>query len=139
MSYTYSICHPEQEEIEYVSKVLGKDDVLNVFQDFPWVEKLDLLESLLESDICYNPSLDFTCIEDKHSFCLTANRNKQKELEFSLWFNRKVSYKPFFGLFGEKKKMQVIDKWGFTPIDATEYLKIFLEKDYKELNALMSI
>lgn len=139
MSYTYSICHPEQEEIEYVSEVLSKEDVLTLVQDFPWTEKLDLLESLLDEDICYNPSLDFTCQADKHSFCLTANRNKQKELEFSLWFNRKVKYKPFFGLLGVKQKMQVIDKWGFTHKDAKEYLKIFLDKDYKELNALMSI
>ena len=139
MSYGYSICHPEQEEIEYVSDVLEKNDVLQVVQDFPWDEKLDLLESLLEDDICYNPSLDFTCTEDKHSFCLTAARNKQKDLEFSLWFNRKITYKPFFGLLGEKEKMQVIDKWGFAQQDALEYLKIFLEKDYKELEALMSI
>ena len=139
MNYTYSICHPEQEEIEYVSDILGKDDVLRVANDYPWNEKLDLLEGLLEADICYNPSLDFTSKEDKHSFCLTANRNKQKGLEFSLWFNRKVTYKPLFGLFGKIKRMQVIDKWGFTHQDAIEYLKIFLEKDYKELNALMSI
>lgn len=139
MNYTYSICHPEQEEIEYVSDILGKDDVLRVANDYPWNEKLNLLESLLEADICYNPSLDFTCKEDKHSFCLTAARSKQKGLEFSLWFNRKVKYKPFFGLFGEKEKMQVIDKWGFAKKDAIDYLKIFLDKDYKELNALMSI
>ncbi len=139
MSYTYSICHPEQEEIEYVSDVLGKADVLKVVEGFPWNEKLTLLESLLEGDICYNPSLDFTCTEDKYSFCLTATRNKQKDLEFSLWFNRKVTYKPFFGLLGEKEKMQVIDKRRFSKEDAVEYLKIFLEKDYKELEALMSI
>ena len=139
MNYTYSICHPEQEEIEYVSDVLVKDDVLRVANDYPWNEKLNLLESLLEDDICYNPSLDFTCKEDKHSFCLTAARNNQKELEFSLWFNRKVTYKPFFGLLGEKEKMQVIDKWGFAKKDAIDYLKIFLDKDYKELEALMSI
>ena len=139
MSYGYSICHPEQEEIEYVSDVLDKEAVLKVVQDFPWSDKLDLLESLLEDDICYNPSLDFTCTEDKNSFCLTATRNKQKDLEFSLWFNRKVKYKPFFGLLGEKEKMQVIDRRRFAKEDAIEYLKIFLEKDYKELEALMSI
>jgi len=138
MNYTYSICHPEQEEIEYVSNILGKDDVLRIANDYPWNEKLDLLESLLEGDICYSPSLDFTCKEDQYSFCLTAIREKGL-LEFSLWFNRKVKYKPFFGLLGEKEKMQVIDKWGFSKKDAMDYLKIFLDKDYKELEALMSI
>ena len=70
MSYTYSICHPQKEEIEYVSTVLDKEGVVQLVKGFPWNEKLDLLESLLESDICYNPSLDFTCQEDQYSFCL---------------------------------------------------------------------
>lgn len=139
MSYTYSICHPDREEIEYVKTVLTADEVLRTANNYNWESQLDLLESLLEADICYNPSLDFTCQEDAYSLCLTAARNSKRELEFSLWFNRKISYKPLFGLLGEKKKMQVIDKWGFQKKDAIEYLKIFLDKDYKELEALMTI
>jgi hypothetical protein len=139
MLYTYSICHPEKEEIEYVSEVLNKDDVLRLANDYPWNQKLNLMERMSDDQIFYNPSLDFTCKEDEYSFCLTAARNDQKELEFSLWFNRKVKYKPFFGLLGEKEKMQVIDKWGFQKSDAIDYLKIFVDQDYKELEALMSI
>ena len=139
MSYTYSICHPETEEIEYLSQVLNKEDVLEVVENYPWDEKLDFLESLLEAEICYNPSLDFTNKTNKYSFCLTAMRNGNKELEFSLWYNRKVNYKPFFGLLGEKEKMQVLDKWGFNKKDAIEYLKIFLQEEYNELDSLMSI
>ncbi|MEQ6122979.1 hypothetical protein AAON49_02110 [Pseudotenacibaculum sp. MALMAid0570] len=139
MNYTYSICHPNQEEIEYVNSVLNKKEVVQIAEEYPWDEKLDVLESLLEDDICFNPSLDFTNKEDQYSFCLTAMRNNKDDLEFSLWFNRKIKYKPFFGLFGEKEKMQVVDKWGFQKKDAIEYLKIFLEKDYKELEALMTI
>ena len=139
MNYTYSICHPDQEEIEYVSEVLSKDEVLRIANDYAWNQQLNKLENMSDEEIFYNPSLDFTCKEDAYSFCLTANRNEKKELEFSLWYNRKVKYKPFFGLFGEKEKMQVIDKWGFQKSDAIDYLKIFVDKDYKELEALMSI
>lgn len=139
MSYTYSICHPENEEIEYITDALDKKAVLKVAENYPWEEKLDLLESLLEDEICYNPSLDFTNINNEYSFCLTATRNNNKELEFSLWYNREVSYKPFFGLLGKKKKKQVIDEWGFSKKDAIEYLKLFLEEQYKELEALMTI
>lgn len=139
MSYSYSICHPEQKEIEYVSDLLSKDNVLRLANDYSWNQKLNLMESMSEEEICYNPSLDFTCKEDKYSFCLTAMRNDQKELEFSLWFNRKVKYKPFFGLLGEKEKMQVLDKRGFQKSDAIDYLKIFVDQDYQELEALMSI
>jgi hypothetical protein len=139
MGYTYSICHPEREEIEYVEDVLSKDEVLRLANEYPWNQQLDLLESLLADDVCFNPSLDITCQEDGFSFCLTAARNRKRDIEFSLWFNRKVAYKPFFGLLGKKEKMQVIDKWGFQKKDAMDYLKIFLDKDYKELNALMSI
>jgi len=139
VSYTYSICHPENEEIEYPSDVLSKDNVLKLAESYPWKEKLDFMESLLEDEICYSPSLDFTNVSSKYSFCLTAMRNDVNGLEFSLWYDRKVKYKPFFGLLGEKEKMQVLDKWGFNKKDAIEYLKIFLEEDYKELEALMSI
>ncbi len=139
MSYTYSIFHPEKEEVEYVSTVFNKEDVFRLVKDFSWNGKLDLLESLLEADICYNSSLYFTCQEDNYSFCLTAARKRNKQLEFSLCFNLKVTHKPFFGLLGEREKMQVIDKWGFTENDALEYLKIFLEKDYEELEVFMSI
>jgi hypothetical protein len=139
MSYTYSICHPDQKDIEYVSEVLSKDEVLRVANEYPWNQQLNLMETMAEEEICYNPSLDFTCKEDKYSFCLTATRNDQKELEFSLWFNRKVTYKPLFGLLGKKEKMQVIDKRRFQKTDAIDYLKIFVDKDYQELEALMSI
>ena len=139
MSYTYSICHPEKEEIEYISDSFTKDEILEIAVNYPWSEKLELMEGLLDADICYNPSLDFTCQEDGFSFCLTAQRAGLTGLEFSLWYNRKTKYKPFFGLLGEKERMQVIDKWGFSKKDAIDYLKIFLDKDYKELEALMTI
>ncbi len=139
MNYTYSICFPDKKDIEYVNAILTEDEVLRVANEFPWNEKLDLMERLDDDHIHFNPSLDFTCKEDSFSFCLTANRNAQNDLEFSLWYNRKVNYKPFFGLFGEKQKMQIIDKWGFQKTDAIDYLKIFLDKEYQELEALMSI
>jgi hypothetical protein len=139
MNFTYSICHPEQKEIEYVSEVLNKDEVLRVANDYAWNQKLNLMEEMAEEEIYYNPSLDFTCKEDRYSFCLTAMRNDQNELEFSLWFNRKVQYKPLFGLLGKREKMQVVDKWGFQKSDAIDYLKIFVDQDYQELEALMSI
>lgn len=139
MSYTYSICYPDQEEIEFVSTVMSEDEVLRLANEYPWEEQLDLIDSLPDGEITYNPSLDFTCKEDKYSFCLTANRSEKNGLEFSLWYNRKVKHKPLFGLLGEKTKMQVVDKWGFQKKDAIDYLKIFLDKDYKELNALMTI
>ena len=139
MSYTYSICDPDKSNIEYIKDILTSDDVLRVANEFPWNEKLDQIDRMKKEDIQYNPSLDFTCSDDSFSFCLTANRNENKELEFSLWYNRKVEYKPFFGLLGKKKKMQVVDQRGFQKKDAIDYLKIFVDKEYKELEALMSI
>ena len=139
MNYTYSICHPDQSKIEYVSDVLDKDEVLRVANEYPWMEKLHAMYNMDGAMIHYNPSLDFTCKEDNFSFCLTAQLDSKDQLEFSLWYNRKVMHKPFFGLFGKKEKMEVIDKWGFRKTDAIDYLKIFLDKDYKELEALMSI
>lgn len=139
MSYTYSICYPAKEDIEYVKDILSADEVLRVANEFSWKEELDVMSSMRPDEIQFNPALDFTCEDDAHSFCLTAHRNSKEELIFSLWFNRKVNYKPYFGLFGKKQRMEVLDQRGFHKKDAIDYLKIFVDKDYKELEALMSI
>lgn len=83
-------------------------------------------------NIHYNPSLDFTCIENGKSFCLTANYDKNQNLEFSLWYNRPI----LFGLLGEKEKMVVDDIWGFSLEKSLDYLEHFVNGNYSIIEKL---
>lgn len=84
MTFKYSICYPDKEEIEYRNQPISKDEVLRIAENYPWLEQLELSERLDPSKVHYSPSLDFTCLENQHSFCLTADYDKNKNLKFSL-------------------------------------------------------
>jgi hypothetical protein len=136
MQYKYSICHPNKETIERPKNLLNKGEVLSMALNYAWEQQLDLLESLKEGEICYSPSLGFEEVATGFGIDISVIRTKGK-MEFSLWYNRMVNHKPFFGLFGVKNKMKVIDKWGFDMERAIEYLKVFVAEDYKKLEELM--
>ena len=84
MTFKYSICHPEKEEIEYKNNLISDKEVLEIANNYPWIEKLNLSKSLNPEDVHYNPSLDFTNSNNGKSFCLTANFDKNEKLEFSI-------------------------------------------------------
>lgn len=134
--FKYSICHPDKEEIEYKNKPISEIEVLDIAENYPWEEKLKLTESLINGILYFNPSLDFTCIENGRSFCLTANYGKNMQLEFSLWYNRPKKKKSFMGIFGEKEKMFVDDIWGFSLNQSLKYLKYFIQGNYSLVEEL---
>jgi hypothetical protein len=136
MTYKYSICHPEKENIEYRNNPISGNEILDIAGNYPWIEKLNFLNSLDPQNIHYSPSLDFTCIENGKSFCLTANYDKNQNLEFSLWYNRPKKVKVLFGLLGEKEKMVVDDVWGFSLEKSLSYLDHFVNGNYSVIEKL---
>jgi hypothetical protein len=126
--YSYSICYPEKEEIEFPDKRLTGEEVLEFVSSYPWVDELKKLESIPFEEVNYNPSLDFKNLDDNYSFCLTAEGKPGAE-KFAVWFNRKITYRPLFGLLGEKTKFEVIDRQ-FEVKESIELLKHFLRQDY---------
>jgi len=88
MTFKYSICHPDKPEIEYKNQLISKEEVLEIAKNYPWTEKLDFSDTLDQNKVYFNPSLDFSCTNNGQSFALTAIYDKQKNLEFSLWYNR---------------------------------------------------
>ncbi|WP_250433590.1 hypothetical protein [Hanstruepera flava] len=136
MTYKYSICHPEKEDIEYLNSPLSKNEVLEVAKNYPWIDKLKLLNSLNPKDIHYNPSIDFICIENGKSFCLTANYDSDQKLEFSLWYNRPKKIKVLFGILGEKGQMVVDDIWSVSFEKSLKYLKYFVNENYSLIEEL---
>ncbi len=135
MHFKITVCHPDQKEIEVFPKLLNADETLIFFKHFPWQEKLNLLESMENEDIHYQPSVRFMHNSGK-SLEMTADSD-HKPYGFSLWYDRPVKVKVFFGLMGEKVKNQVIDEWGFNPATAQEHLETFLDGKYEELEKVM--
>jgi hypothetical protein len=136
MTYKYSICHPEKEDIEYFNNPISGNEVLEIAKNYPWIEKLKFSDSLQPEKIHYNPSLDFSCIENGNSFCLTANYDKKRNLEFSLWYNRPKKVKILFGLLGEKEKKVVDEILGFSLEKSLTYLEHFVNGNHSLVEEL---
>ena len=114
------------------------DDVMRIALHYPWVEKLKFKDYLAEKDAHYNPSLDFTCIETRKSFGLTADFDEENKLEFSLWYTSPKKVKVLFGLLGEKEKKVVEDVWEISPEVSFNYLKHFVDGDYALVEKLFT-
>ena len=134
MNYTYSICHTDEFEIEYPKEKLNESDVIKLFKEYPWQKKLTEMNN---AEAFYNPSLDFKNIANEKSLGISGHL-ENNEVKFSLWYKRPIKTKPFFGLFGTKEKMKVIDKWNFDKNKALEYLEVFLNKNYSKMERLMN-
>ncbi|TYB79161.1 hypothetical protein [Bizionia myxarmorum] len=130
MTYKYSICHPEKENIEYINRPILGNEVAEIAKNYPWIEKLKFSESINPEDMHYSPSIDFTCIENGKSFGLTANFDKNENLEFSLWYKRPKIVKVLFVLLGEKEKMVVDDIWSINFEKSLKYLEHFVNENY---------
>ncbi|MGO4707816.1 hypothetical protein AB4Y90_01630 [Chryseobacterium sp. 2TAF14] len=135
-TFTYSICHPDKEEIEYKKEIISPKNVLEIAKNYPWIEQLKFSDSLGQESIYYNPSLDFTCVQNQRSFCLTADYNKEKVLEFSLWYNRPKNVKIFFGLLGRKQKVVLDEIWSIDFQMSLEYLQYFVDGEYEKIENL---
>ncbi|WP_166926114.1 hypothetical protein [Flavobacterium poyangense] len=136
MTFKYSICHPDKEDIEYKNYPISESEVLKIAENYPWIQLLDFSESIPENQVQYNPSLDFTCIESKQSFGLTAIYDDQRKLSFSIWYKRPKKVKVWFGLFGESEKMIVDDYWSLNFSDALKFLQYFVNGNYQKVEEL---
>jgi len=136
MIFRYSICHPDKVEIEYRNQFISGKEVLEIAKNYAWEKALDLMESMNQNNVSYSPSLDFKCVDNGQSFCLTAMYDEQKKLMFSLWYNRPKKVKVLFGLFGEKEKMVVDDFWSLNFDESIKYLSYFVDQNYSKIEEL---
>ena len=69
---------------------------------------------------------------------MTANYDDNKNLEFSLWYNRPKTVKVLFGLFGEKEKMVVDDVWSINLEKSLKYLAHFVNGNHSLVEELFN-
>ncbi len=133
MEYSWAICYPDKEEIENKGNI-RKEEIFETFKNYPWEDQLRLMENLGEAAE-YNPSIRFTH-SNGYWLELTAHRNSDKSIGFSLWYNRLVTKKVLFGLFGEREAFSVIDN-EFTFDKALDILQEYLYENYRMVNQKM--
>lgn len=137
VKFELSICHPDNEEIETLTKAFTSREAQNFFNEYPWSEQLELLDKMNQEDVQYSPSVRFTNTTNNISLEMTAE-SKDGNIFFSLWFERPVMTKILFGLLGVKEKMKLTDKWGFAHASSKAHLESFLDQKYEDLERVMN-
>lgn len=139
MLYHISICHPDQAEIEIRQQPLNSKDALSFFQHYPWKQQLELFHQLPEKEIQYNPSLSFKHSSKPYGLEITTSSHKaDQKISFSIWYERPVLKNIFFGLFGKKEVPKVVEKWSIDQATVLNYLSLFLDEKYTEMERFMS-
>jgi hypothetical protein len=136
MRFTYSICHPDQQDIDYRNRPISGQQAVDIARHYPWEEELNRLESLDQEQVYYSPSLNFTSVENGRSLGITVVKDEFNKPLFSLWYDRPKNVKILFGLIGEKERMIVDDVWGFDLEESVQYLKHFVQGNYSPIEAL---
>ena len=123
MKFKLSICHPDKENIETLAQTLNSKEAEDFFNEYPWAEQLELLDKMNQEDVHYSPSVRFTNTTDNISSEMTAE-STNGNIFLSLWFERPIMTKILFGPLGEKKKMKLIEKWGFEHLILGKYNRL---------------
>ena len=137
MNYKITICHPDKKEIETVPRNYNIIEAKEFFNNYQWKKELELMSSMKIDDVQYNPSIRFTNISNNISLELTAEIKNEK-ISFSLWYERPKMTKILFGILGEKKKMQLIEKWNFNFESSQLHLSSFLNQEYDKVEKVMN-
>jgi hypothetical protein len=130
MIFSWTICHPQDSEIEYGGNTLNTQEVIDKFTQYSWENELIKFGKL--KDPQYSPSMGFKNITNQFGFELSAIE-ENGQLLFSAWFERLIKKKSFFGLGKEKEVMDLKEKWSFGKQDSIRLLSLFVNGKYDEL------
>lgn len=130
-NYTWSVCYPDKPNIEDRG-LIERSRILNTFSSYPWSDQLTLLSELAYEEVNYNPSIRFTNTTNGRWLELTAE-GSPTDILFSIWYSRPVIKKVLLGILGEKEVDDVVDNRPFGFDRSKEFLDLFLEEKYEEL------
>ncbi|MDF1698708.1 MAG: hypothetical protein P1U56_22840 [Saprospiraceae bacterium] len=132
MSYKYSICYPDKEEIDFPEEEINGDQVIELVKNFNWDDELKK-----EIEV-YSPSLDFIRISNKRRLILSGiGEGKLEEFQIMYSFpNDENASKAF-----DAKNYYMSEE--YTVVvgieEAYEILKAFLDQQYDVLLSKMQI
>ncbi|PIQ19803.1 MAG: hypothetical protein COW65_18645, partial [Cytophagales bacterium CG18_big_fil_WC_8_21_14_2_50_42_9] len=114
--FTYSICKPLESEIIKMSEITS-EEVMRLFEEFPWIEYLNVMNNVPEENIFYSPSLEIENKETRHGLSISIVGDAQ-HYEYYIFYKRSEMRKSFFGLLEHKHENYISEKQGQTYQDA---------------------
>ena len=73
MKYNYTTCHPNKSEIVKYDRILSKDEVVNLFIEYPWKHEQSIFNRMKKSQIHYSPSLEIiNCSDTNNGICFSV-------------------------------------------------------------------
>lgn len=117
-TFRYSICEPLNPEIVEKGSI-SANQILRVFQSFPWQDYLQQMADVGEHEIQYSPSLEFENLVNRNGITVSAIGTPD-EYEFYLFYQRPKLRKPLFGLitYWDKKFLSELRGEETTDVEA---------------------
>jgi hypothetical protein len=134
-NYQWTICDPASPAV--IEKgAIQKEDILETFRRFPWIDELRKMASMKEEDIHFSPSLEFENKDTKQgvSFSIVGDETTH---EFYIFYKRPKTLKSFFGLSKKEMEDYISDITGQSMDDAINFLNAFLNNETDKLESLV--
>ena len=123
--FRYSICDPLKSEPLEMGEI-EKDQILEVFERFPWKDMLNKMQGVKESDIQFSPSIEF---ENKATHLGITISMGVDENEFYVFYKRPKMVSKWFGLIKKMDENFLSDRTGQTIADAREAVSALVGGD----------
>jgi hypothetical protein len=129
--FRYSICDPlKQDPIEMGE--IGKEEVLDILDRFPWTDLLDKMKAANESDIHFSPSLEFENKSTRHGLAISIIE-EEPEPEFCIFYKRPKMVTRVFGLIKKIDNNYSSDRFGQTKEDVRDAVLALMTNDTETL------
>jgi len=136
-NYKWSICEPDQKEVVEKGSI-QKENIMETFEQFPWIDRLLKMAAMKEDEICFSPSLGFKNV-DNNSAVEFSIIGDEAENEFYIFYIRPKTIKRLFGLLQTDMEKYMSDITGQTKEDAIKFLKAFIGDDVDYMEAKMKV
>ncbi len=135
-NYRWSICEPASANIIEMGSI-EEENILQAFEDFPWLEHLQTMQNMKEHDIQYSPSLEFENTDTGRSITFWFTGQDISSSEFYFFYKRPVILHYFFGLMKRKENAYLSTIRRQTREGAILFLEAFLRDDIKYMETKM--
>jgi hypothetical protein len=131
MNFKASFCDPFKPNIIELGDI-EKGQIIDKFENTPWADFLQKMESAKEEEIFYSPSLEFENKDTKHGLAISVVGDTNK-YEFYIFYKRPKKVKALFGLKEKINDSYTSDKTGQTKQDVLDCLNALLQNDTEYL------
>ena len=131
-NYRWSICDPAHPQV--IEKgIVQKEEVLQIFEQYPWIEELQKMGDMQEKDIHFSSSVNFENLITKEGIDISIVGDITS-YEFYVFYKRVITVKPFLGLGKAVQKEKITDLTGQSKEDVKKILQAFIDEDVAYLS-----